>query len=149
MSVNIPANKLAGAISRVTKAMGGLTFAADISTMPPPIWRTALLPIPGQRPVTIALSSDRVGCAALATAIAGLPPEDQDLGLIDDLLRELVNMAAGQIKNELSLDAALGLPKVYDGDRLFGNHPDSLVWVHVMLRAGEIQLVVSLAPRVW
>ena len=41
-----------------------------------------------------------------------MPPAELDAEMIDDSLRELLNMAAGQIKGALAIDQALGLPKV-------------------------------------
>ncbi|MCX5746752.1 MAG: chemotaxis protein CheX [Proteobacteria bacterium] len=126
----------------MTTTMLGLTFRPAIQTLRPALWRTALLQIPGARPVTIALSSDRGGCAALAAAMLGMEEDELDLAMIDDFLRELVNMTAGQIKSELSLDQALGLPRVIDGEPMYASPTD---WTHYILDANSISLVVSLA----
>ncbi len=140
----LPADRLASSVSRVTSAMLGLTFRPALAAPRPALWRTAMLQIPGARPVTVALSSDRAGCAALAAAMLGMPEDDLDLAMIDDFLRELVNMTAGQIKAELSLDQALGLPRVLDGEPMFASAGP---WSHVVLGAGAIHLVVSLVAR--
>jgi CheY-specific phosphatase CheX len=120
--------------------MLGLTFRPAISTMPIERWRTVALVIPGKRPVTVAISSDRRGCAALASAMLGMAEDDLGVDMIDDFMRELVNMTAGQIKTELSLDQALGLPKIADGDVLFAGD----AWTHHKLDANSIHLVVSI-----
>lgn len=140
----IPAERLAVSISNVTTTMLGKRFAAT-EAKPPALWRTAVLPIPGARPVMVALSSDRPGCAALAAAM--LCSDEASIGDadIDDFLRELLNMAAGQIKRELGLDQALGLPKVVDGQALFASHP----WSHQVLDSGRIHLVVSLSNAIY
>lgn len=141
MSELIPSDRVARSVSRVTSTMIGKTFKVSVVQVPNPMWRTVVLPIPGKRPVTVALSSDRSGCAALAAAMLGMDEDDIGVDMIDDFLRELANMTAGQIKSELSLDQALGLPKVRDGDELFAK---SGTWVHTILDSDSIQLVVSL-----
>jgi len=138
----LSAERLATSVSRVTVTMLGLTFRPAIQTARPLLWRTAMLNIPGARPVAIALSSDRRGCAALASAMLGMEEDELDCSMIDDFLRELVNMTAGQIKSELSLDQALGLPRVLDGEPIFDA---SRAWTHYILDSNSISLVVSLS----
>jgi hypothetical protein len=142
----MPAEQLARAISHVTVAMLGKTFQAGGPIMPPRPWRTAILPIPGARPITIALSSDHNGCAELASAMLGMEVSTLAPAMIDDFLRELLNMTAGQLKRELALDQALGLPRVVDGVLLFGD-PSS--WTHCVLDSGSIPLVVSLVEAIY
>lgn len=127
--------------------MLGLTFRVVNSPPKVELWRTALLAIPGVRPITVALSSDRRGCAALASAMLGLDEDRLGVEAIEDFMRELVNMAAGQIKRELALDQALGLPRLLDGDALYAS-PES--WAHHVLDSDteSINLVVSLLPAV-
>ncbi|MGN6107009.1 MAG: chemotaxis protein CheX [Kofleriaceae bacterium] len=140
---SIPAERLARSVTRVTSMMMGRDFAPAAITQRPPAWRTAILPIPGATPVTIALSSDRAGCAALAAAMLGADRDALDLAMIDDFLRELANMTGGQIKTELRLDQALGLPRVFDGEAAFTD-PE---WRHHVLCSQDVSLVVSLIPR--
>lgn len=125
--------------------MLGKSFRPVAAATPVERWRTVVLPIPGARPVTIALSSDRHGCAALASAMLGMAEDDIDLGMIDDFMRELVNMTAGQIKSELSLDQALGLPRVREADTVFSA---AHAWHHQVLDSGSISLVVSLVNAI-
>ena len=99
--------------------MLGKTFRVTAPAPAVAFWRTVALPIPGARPMTVALSSDRRGCAALAAAMLGMDEDELGVDMIDDFMRELLNMTAGQIKVELSLDQALGLPRIHDGDALF------------------------------
>ena len=140
MSQLLQPERVASSVSRVTTRMLGLTFRPAISTMPIERWRTVALAIPGKRPVTVAISSDRRGCAALASAMLGMAEDDLGVDMIDDFMRELVNMTAGQIKTELSLDQALGLPKIADAAVLFASD----AWTHHLLDANSIALVVSI-----
>jgi hypothetical protein len=72
--------------------------------------------------------------------------DELDLDMVDDALRELVNMTAGQIKRELAPKQLLGLPEIIDCDTAFAANPD---WVHLTLGAGDLVLVLSLAERVF
>ena len=147
-SMSLPdPDRLASAVSRVTSTMAGIRFcpAAPAASLPR-CWRGALLPIPGRRPLTIALFADRASCAALTAAMLSCAVNEVDLAMIDDALCELVNMTAGQIKNELAPSQALGLPRALDAAPVFAASGD---WAHVALHAGELLLVVSLAERVY
>jgi hypothetical protein len=121
--------------------MLGLTFRAVVPATRIDLWRTAVLPIPGARPITVALSSDRHGCAALTAVMLGRDQDDLAIEMIDDFMRELVNMAAGQIKLELRLNQALGLPRVTDGDSLFSSPKG---WSHCVLDTAAIHLPIKL-----
>lgn len=102
-------------------------------------WRVAILPIGGAR---VALSSNRAGCACLAAAMLGMDEDDLDLAMIDDVLRELANMTAGQLKLLLAADHALGLPRVFDGTELTG---PLVTWTHFPLVSDPIHLLVSMS----
>ena len=108
---------LAQLVSNVTQTMCGISFSAAAGESPTPelCWRVATLPIKGERPLRVALSSSRNGCAALGAALFSCEPDTLDDGMIEDSLRELLNMAAGQIKGALALDQALGLPEIVAG----------------------------------
>jgi hypothetical protein len=99
-----------------------------------------MLSIAGAKPLTVALSSDRSGCAALAAAMLMIDEDDLELEMIDDFMRELVNMTAGQIKCELALDQALGMPRCLD------EISADLAWTHHVFSSESISLIVSLAP---
>jgi CheY-specific phosphatase CheX len=139
----LPADRIATATSRVTHTMIGRTFRLTRRQLPE-LWRTAMLSIPGERPMTIAMSSDREGCVTLAAAMLKCEEGDLDIAMVDDFMRELVNMTAGQIKAELSLDQALGLPRVIDGELL----ENTAAWTHCVLRSETIRIVVSLVAAI-
>lgn len=142
---SLPSERLARSVTRVTSMMLGLTFRATVPQPQIALWRTVVLPIPGARPVSVALSSDRRSCAALASAMLGIEEDGLDVAAIDDFLRELVNMTAGQIKLDLALDQALGLPRVHDGEVLFAAPRP---WAHHVLDSDSINLVVSLLAAI-
>jgi hypothetical protein len=108
---------MASLVSGVTQTMLGLTFIPDGAANGPRglTWRTAVLPIAGERPLTVGLSSDQTGCSTLSAAMFACPKEEVDQVMMNDALCELVNMTAGLLKSVMSLNQALGLPKILDG----------------------------------
>jgi hypothetical protein len=111
------AGTLAQLVSNVTQTMCGISFSAAAGEAPSSelCWRVATLPITGDRPMRVVLSSSRRGCTALGAALFSCEPDTLDDSMIEDSLRELLNMAAGQIKGALALDQALGLPEIVAG----------------------------------
>jgi len=118
--------------------MMGRTFHSNPGERPE-MWRAAVLSIAGARPITIALSSDREGCATLTAAMLKCEEHELDLDMIDDFLRELVNMTAGMIRSELRLDEKLGLAHASAGLRT------DVAWTHHVLGSESIRLVFSFA----
>lgn len=111
-----PSDKMAQLVSGVTETMLGLTFAPDAAAGHQTLaWRTAVLPIAGTHPLTVGLSSDEPGCAKLASAMFACPPAEVDAAMMNDSLCELVNMTAGLLKSAMSLNQALGLPRILSG----------------------------------
>jgi len=108
--------KMASLVSGVTKTMCGLTFEPDLGASSKELrWRTAVLPIPGERPLTVGLSSDENGLSILSAAMFAVEKGEVDSSMMNDSLCELVNMTAGLLKSVMSLNQALGLPKVLAG----------------------------------
>jgi hypothetical protein len=75
-------------------------------------WRTAALPIKGGQPMTVAIGADEPACFALASGLLQMAPNELDPGMVEDSLRELLNMVAGHIKRAMAIDLALGLPEI-------------------------------------
>ena len=116
---------LARLVSGVTSTMFGMSFslAEPLEEAPwtnSPTWHTAILPIGGSRPLTVAVSSDHVGAQALSCAMFSIPIEEFEASMIDDSLGEIVNIVAGQVKRLLGVNHALGLPRMLavSGDRV-------------------------------
>ena len=114
MSTLPPPEKMAAVVSGVTETMLGLTFRAETTGHPweDLVWRAAVLPIPGARPITVGLSSDRSGCTELGARMFQVAPDELSDEMLSDALCELVNMTAGLLKSNLKLEQALGLPRV-------------------------------------
>ncbi len=139
--IALPApERLATLVSSVTQTMLGISFRPDAATRagPPLDWRTAVLPIPGARPITVGLSSDPSGCAALSAALFSVAAEEVDDTMIRDSLCELLNMTAGLLKSMLALDQALGLPRMLAA----AGEPGFAGSQAVVLRAERLGLVL-------
>jgi hypothetical protein len=113
MAVSLQPAALSSLVSKVMQASCGLSFNPagedKISKKP---WRTAALPIKGGHPMIVAIGSDEPGCFALASGLLQMAPNELDPGMVEDSLRELVNMVAGHIKRAMAIDLALGLPEI-------------------------------------
>jgi hypothetical protein len=81
-------------------------------------WRMAILPIPGPRPVSVAVASELAGALLLASVMFGTPAGSVEREVADDSLKELANIVAGQIKSLLAPDQLLGLPRVASADAI-------------------------------
>jgi hypothetical protein len=134
---------MAQVVSGVTQTMLGLTFHPDPERRPWDhlVWRAAVLPIPGSRPLTVGLSTDRPGCTTLSAAMFQVPAGDVSDDMMSDALCELVNMTAGLLKSQLKLEQALGLPRVLPEGRppVPLPPPDTN---RVVLRAEKVNLVL-------
>lgn len=110
------AERLAALVSNVTETMLGISFAPaeKVQAHPSLNWRTAIMLMDGPRPISVGLSSDECGCTKLAAAMFGCKPDGVDVGMVNDALRELVNMTAGLLKREMTLDQALTVPVIVD-----------------------------------
>jgi hypothetical protein len=139
------AEALTGLVSYVFETM--LTLRCERITGPallqcPPLsWRTALLPIVGNRPLTVALSSDQQGCLSLGAALFACEVASVDQEMVDDTLRELVNMIAGQVRTAVAGDQSLGLARI---DSAFEPSMPPATPVHgrVVLSAGPLRIAV-------
>ena len=141
-------NILASLLSEVTSTMLGIPFhAADgderIELM---CWRSAVLPIGQGEVLQVALASDERGCALLGSRMFQIELADVDASIIDDTLRELVNMTAGMIKRALGADMALGRPRIVSQSRPDG--PPLTGWRRVLLRAADgVEMVLFVGER--
>jgi hypothetical protein len=139
-----PPEKMARVVSGVTETLLGLTFqpAQPDASWNDLVWRAAVLPIPGSRPLTVGLSSDRAGCTALGAAMFQVPAGEVSDDMLTDSLCELVNMTAGLLKSHLGLEQALGLPRVVPEGQPPVPPPPSAGAGRLVLRAAHLGLVL-------
>jgi hypothetical protein len=141
-----PQDRLAELVTGVTETMFGISFRpVSYEDAGPWRWRTAILPIPGKFPMTIGLSSDEPGCAALGSAMFACDRQKLDAVMMNDALCELVNMTAGVLKTAMDLDQTLGLPKILESERDTRWLVD-LGWPPVALKADGLGLLLWLCP---
>jgi hypothetical protein len=109
-------------------------------------WRTAVLPIAGSRPLTVVLSSDQQGCLSLGAALFACDRDSVDQEMIDDTLRELVNMIGGQVRSAVAKEHSLGLARIDTSFSFGDNHrPGASARECVVLRAGSVELAVQVS----
>ncbi len=131
------AKVLASLLSEVTTTMLGIPFVAAEGAERVELlcWRSAVLPIGADEVLQVALASNEAGCALLGSRMFQVPLAEVDASMIDDTLRELVNMTAGMIKRALGADQSLGLPRI-----ISKTPPDERLsngWRRVLLRGGD------------
>ena len=140
--------EMARIVSQVTEPVLGLTFTE--ATQPQseigPDWRTAALPIAGGTPLAVAVAADDACCRTLSATMFATKAEVVDDTMVADALCELVNMTAGLLKSAMGVDQSLGLPSMRRTDLL---SDDDGSWKHHYLRAGELNLVLAVATRIY
>lgn len=137
---------LAGIVSGITETMFGMSFvlADGASSDAPkiPTWRTVVLPIPGRRPLSVAIASDEASGQTLGSAMFSCPVSEVDREMAEDSLRELVNIVAGQVKSAMGVDDALGLPKMLaTGEGAINSDK----WRGATMRSGTREVMVWVA----
>ncbi len=112
---------LARLVSKVTEQMCSLPFSlaapeasAALEALRAPTARASKIWIEGPRALAVAIVLDLKSAKTAASAAFALPAEEVDGDMIDDLLREFVNIIAGQINILLKLDHSLGLPSAVE-----------------------------------
>jgi hypothetical protein len=140
--------EMAMIVSQVTEPVLGVTFlpAADEQAAIGPAWKIAALPINGNTPLTVAVSADEACARILGANMFAAPADGVDDEMMADALCELVNMTAGLLKSAMRLDQPLGLPSMRQVDLLSTNDG---AWSHHFMRAGELNLVLAVATRIY
>lgn len=143
MSMLPSPEKMAQVVSEVTQTVLGLTFHPDPDDAPWThlVWRAAVLPIRGPRPLTVGLSSDEFGCNSLGARMFQVEAGEVSDDMMSDALCELVNMTAGLLKAHLALEQTLGLPRVVPEGQPPVPEPRPET-NRVVLRADKVNLVL-------
>lgn len=137
-----PPQAIAEIFSGVTDTMVGMKFRIAEKTQGP--WFcTAIVPIPGDKPVAVAVSADVAACRALAAAMFGCSEADLDDTMLQDAIAELTNVMAGQLRVSMGANnQALGLPHILTGGDQ-GAEGTSGPWRRFGLQSGSLQLVLA------
>jgi Chemotaxis phosphatase CheX len=134
-------------VNSVTTSMMNVKFALVSRSAGRAPFRRAVLPIPGQSPVSVVLTSDEVSCQALGAKLFCVTPKEVDVTMIEDTLRELANITAGQVKRAMSLDQALGLPRILTGTEEWASAINSTQQVLLKADGLDIELEVQIATH--
>jgi hypothetical protein len=110
------------------------------------LWRMATLPINGALPLMVSIASDQPSGATLGGKMFQVPPNDVDSTMIEDTLCELVNITAGRLKSMMSLDQALGLPKIIRTDVTLCDASDDSAR-QVLLKGGEVEILFQVTTN--
>jgi hypothetical protein len=108
------ARTLAALVSKVTDTMCGTSFvpAGDPLARGESLCGTmVLLPLLGERNISIVLACDARAGRALACSLLGSAANQITPDLVDEAVRELLNMIAGQVTAAMHIDQVLGLPR--------------------------------------
>ena len=134
---------LAALVSGVTETMLGIRFDLLPQSREAPTdgWRAAVIPIEGDRKLAVAVAADLSSARDLTSAIFYCEPNEVEVEMIDDALRELSNIVAGQVKVTMNVDDALGLPKIIEPGNNSWQPPSR--WQAATLQRGGIE------TRVW
>lgn len=136
-------HRLAKLVSNVTTSICGINFSLA-KPVEGDFWIAASLPIAGGSHINVGLCSDETCSRALAAGMLQMAPNQLDRALIEDTLREILNMVAGQVKTALSLDQALGLPTIVNAADVKKSF--ALESRRIGLSSGSLALTLMLAP---
>lgn len=131
-------------VNSVTTTMMNIRFRLVSKPNPIDTYRRAVLPIPGSTPVSVVIASDKSSCQELGARLFSVAAKDVDLSMIDDTLRELANITAGQIKRAMSLDQALGLPRIVGREEKWTSAVASEQAIYLSAE-GDVHLEVEIA----
>jgi CheY-specific phosphatase CheX len=102
-------------VNSVTTTMMNVKFALVPQTQLIAPFRRAVLPIPGLQKIAVVVTGDEPSCAKLGARLFMVTPAEVDVSMMEDTLRELANITAGQVKRAMAIDSALGLPRIVLG----------------------------------
>ena len=135
-------------VNSVTTTMMNVKFALAGGTAGRTAFRRAVLPIPGTNPVSVALACDEGSCRQLGAKLFCVKPGEVDVSMIEDTLRELANITAGQVKRAMALDQALGLPKILPGSETWASSIAGSQLVLLKAEAADIEIELQIARHV-
>jgi hypothetical protein len=132
-------------VNSVTTTMMNVRFVLAPASQDIAPFRRAVLPIPGPMPVAVVVTGDEPSCAQLGARLFSMLPRDVDVSLMEDTLRELANITAGQVKRAMSIDAALGLPRIVAGGADWGGLGTGRQLIVLRADCDDIHLEVQVA----
>lgn len=138
-------DSLAAMVNSVTTTMMNLRFVLAPPMKNVVAFRRAVLPIPGKTPVAVVVTGDELSCQKLGARLFSMPVKDIDVSMMEDTLRELANITAGQVKRAMRIDSALGLPRIVKGDADWGGTLGGQQLIVLRADSDDIHLEVQVA----
>jgi len=140
-------DSLASMVNSVTTTMMNVKFALVPAAEMRAPFRRAVLPIPGLVPVSVVVTGDEPSCQKLGARLFSVTPQDVDVSMMEDTLRELANITAGQVKRAMSLDSALGLPRIVIGSEPWAGALGGQQLIVLRADTDDIHLEVQVATH--
>ena len=129
---------LASVVDETSQAMYGMavTFAGECERGMPGANQnaTVIVPLIGAPLYIITARADDHGGSALASAMFSCETQDTNAEMVEDSLRELCNIVAGQVKSLIAQEHEIGLPSRLTDDRTLH---DVHQWSGARLRVGN------------
>jgi hypothetical protein len=143
---NFPSpDALASMVNSVTTTMMNVKFALVAHSQLVVPFRRAVLPIPGVPRLAVVVTGDEPSCQKLGGRLFSVAAKDVDVSMMEDTLRELANITAGQVKRAMSIDAALGLPRIVVGSDSWGGPASAQQLILLRAISDDIHLEVQVA----
>lgn len=139
---------LANVVDETAQAMYGVpvSYAGDcengLPTTSDPKEPTVIVPLIGNPLYIITAHADQHGGPSLASTMFSCEPGDANPEMVEDSLRELCNIVAGQVKSLVAPEHEIGLPsRLTDADTLKDVHQ----WSGAKIRFGSGSAPVDIA----
>jgi len=131
-------------VNSVTTTMMNVKFALVPEPRIVEPFRRAVLPIQAKK-LAVVVTGDEPSCKKLGARLFSMTPAEIDVSMMEDTLRELANITAGQVKRAMSIDSALGLPRIVKGDADWGGTPGGQQLIVLRADSDDIHLEVQVA----
>jgi hypothetical protein len=147
--IDLPAPALlANMVSETTQMMFGisLVFGGDCPPGLPDVGdgHTIIVPLIGDPLYLVTAKSSAVGGLALATMMFECAPGEANAAMIEDSLRELTNILAGQLKSFIAQEHQIGLPsRLEDDTTLAGSSRWAGARLQIGAQAAEVDVAVA------
>jgi hypothetical protein len=144
---NIPTSKtLADLASSATRMLFNVPvdFGGDCPPNLPDVADgfTVIVPLIGEPLYIVTAKANGKGGIALASIMFGVPANETESSMIEDSLRELTNILAGQVKSLIAQEHQIGLPSRLTDDATLAGASH---WAGARLRIGSDVAEVDIA----
>lgn len=133
-------------VNTITTTMMNVKFALVAEPQLVEPFRRAVLPIQApSRKLAVVVTGDEPSCQKLGARLFSTAVKDVDVSMMEDTLRELANITAGQVKRAMAIDCALGLPRIVVGSQPWAAQVGGQRLVVLRATSDDIHLEVQVA----